>query len=72
MLMKISARNKFRTTINEVENQGLISLLRLSLKEPAIITAVITRQAAEELNIKPGDQIKVVVKPTEIMIQELK
>ncbi|MHA1131515.1 MAG: TOBE domain-containing protein [Candidatus Helarchaeota archaeon] len=70
--MKISARNKLKTTIDELEIQGLISLLKLSLNEPAIITAVITRAAAEEMQIDRGDEINVVVKPTEIFIQQIK
>jgi len=69
--MKISARNKLKTTITEVQIEGLISTLRLSLDKPAIITAVITRGAAEEMNIKKDDEIRIVVKPTEIFIQQL-
>ena len=69
--MKLSARNKFKTTIDEVNIQELISTLHLSLREPAIVTAVITKEAAEEMDIKIGDAIKIVVKPTEIFIQQL-
>ncbi|MHA1648738.1 MAG: TOBE domain-containing protein [Candidatus Helarchaeota archaeon] len=70
--MKISARNKLKTTIKKIQVQGLITLLQLSLNEPTIITAVITREAAEEMNIQKGDQIKIIVKPTEIFIQQIK
>jgi molybdopterin-binding protein len=70
--MKISARNKFITTIEEVQIQGLISILKLSLVEPAVVTAVITKNAAEEMQIEPGDEINIVVKPTEIFIQTIK
>ncbi|NVM29935.1 MAG: TOBE domain-containing protein [Candidatus Helarchaeota archaeon] len=70
--MKSSARNKFNTTINEVNVQGLIATLQLTLKEPAIVTAVITKEAAEEMDIKIGDAIKIVVKPTEIFVQQIK
>lgn len=69
--MKISARNKLKTTITEVQIEGLISTLRLSLDKPAIITAVITRGAAEEMDIKKDDKIRIIVKPTEIFIQQL-
>ena len=69
--MKISARNKLKATITEVQIEGLISTLRLSLDKPAIITAVITRGAAEEMDIKKDDEIRIIVKPTEIFIQQL-
>ena len=68
--MKLSARNKFKTIIKKINDQDLISTLELSLNEPAIVTAVITKDAAEEMDIKVGDSIKVVVKPTEIFIQK--
>ena len=69
--MKISARNKLKATITEVQIEGLISTLRLSLDKPAIITAVITRGAAEEMDIKKDDEIRIIVKPTEIFIHQL-
>lgn len=70
--MKISARNKIKTVIKEIKSQELIATLSLSLKEPCILTAVITKDAAEDMDIKVGDTIKVIVKPTEIFIQDLK
>ncbi|MGA9772213.1 MAG: TOBE domain-containing protein [Blastocatellia bacterium] len=35
-----------------------------------IIESVITRQSAEELNIKKGDTVTAVVKATEVMISK--
>ncbi|SPE33934.1 Molybdenum-pterin-binding protein 2 (fragment) [Candidatus Sulfopaludibacter sp. SbA3] len=35
-----------------------------------VIESVITRQSAEELGLKPGDSVLVVVKSTEVMIQK--
>lgn len=70
--MKISARNKIKTVIKEINSQELISTLSLTLKEPCIITAVITKDAAQDMDIKVGDTINIVVKPTEIFIQDLK
>ena len=51
--------------------QELISTLCLSLTEPVIITAVITKEAAEEMDIKVGDEINIIVKPTEVFIQQI-
>ena len=69
--MKISARNKIKTVIKDLRIQELIATLCLSLDESCIITAVITKDAAEDMNIKIGDTIKIIVKPTEIFIQDL-
>ncbi len=35
-----------------------------------LIESVITRTSAEELGLKQGDSVKVVVKSTEVMIQK--
>ena len=70
--MKISARNKIKTEIKDIRVQELIATLCLSLEESCIITAVITKDAAEDMDIKVGDTIKVIVKPTEIFIQDVK
>jgi molybdopterin-binding protein len=69
--LKISARNKIKTVIKEIRGQELIATLCLTLKDPYIITAVITKDAAEDMDIKVGDKIKIIVKPTEIFIQDL-
>ena len=35
-----------------------------------VIESVITRQSAEEMGLKKGDSVQVVVKSTEVMIQK--
>jgi len=67
--LKISARNIISAKITVVEDKGLIVLIRVQSKEPAIVTAVITREAAEQMKIKKNDSVKVVIKPTEVMIK---
>ena len=34
------------------------------------VESVITRRSAEEMNLKPGDMVSVVIKSTEVMIQK--
>jgi molybdate transport system regulatory protein len=41
---------------------------QLYFTTPATITAVITKEATEELNIKVGDTVEAVVKATEVMV----
>ena len=35
-----------------------------------LVESIITRRSAEELGLKKGDSIKVIVKSTEVMIQK--
>ena len=69
--MKISARNSIPGKITQLEDKGLIAVIKIQISEPNIITAVITREAAEKMDIKKNDSVKVVVKPTEVMIKNV-
>lgn len=65
--LKISARNQMKGKIIEIEKEGLIAKIKISV-EPTTITAVITKEAADALGIKKGDRVIAVVKATEVMI----
>ncbi len=64
----ISARNKFIGKVKSVELQDLIGKIKINVTAPIKITCVITREAVEELKIKKGDEVKVFVKATEVII----
>jgi molybdopterin-binding protein len=55
----------------KINVEGLISNLELEITENATLTAIITRQSADELELKEGDTINIVIKPTEIIIKDL-
>jgi molybdate transport system regulatory protein len=65
--LKISARNQMKGKVIEVEKEGLIAKVKISI-EPTTITAVITKEAADTLAIKKDDKVLAVVKATEVMI----
>lgn len=67
--MPISARNKLRGTIEEVQLGDIMAHVVVRIGEN-LIESVITRRSAEELNLKKGDTASVVVKATEVMIQK--
>ncbi|MDD3245918.1 MAG: TOBE domain-containing protein [Methanosarcina sp.] len=64
---KLSARNKLPGRVLEVEKSGLVSKITIEL-EPSILTSVVTEEAVEKLDIKPGDRIYAVIKSTEVMV----
>ena len=65
--LKISARNQLKGKIVDIEEEGIISKVKISI-EPTTITAVITKEAADTLNIKIDDNVVAIVKATEVMI----
>ena len=64
---KLSARNKLPGKVLEVEKDGLVSKIKIEV-EPSIITSVVTGEAVERLDIKPGDRVYAVIKSTEVMV----
>src|SRR5438094_3501444 len=51
---QMSARNHFRGVVREVKIEGLLAQVELDVTEPARVVAIITRDAAEELGLRPG------------------
>jgi molybdate transport system regulatory protein len=66
--LKISARNRLKGKVLAVEKDQITGKVKVEIKVPAVITAVITREAIEELGIRVGDEVEAIVKATEVMI----
>ena len=65
----LSARNRFRGIVREVKIEGLLAQVEIDVTEPARLVAVITRDAAEELGLRPGMPATAVVKATSAMVE---
>jgi molybdopterin-binding protein len=66
-IVALSGRNQLRGIVDEVRSDGLLSQVRLRIGGQTL-TAVITRDAIEELKLKRGDEALAVIKATEVMI----
>ena len=66
--MPISARNKLRGKIEEIQLGDVMAHVVVRVGDN-LIESVITRRSADELKLKKGDTVSVVVKATEVMIQ---
>ncbi|MFH0848570.1 MAG: TOBE domain-containing protein [archaeon] len=66
--LRISARNCLQGTVEEVEDGPVVSKVKIRVQAPMVITAVITKEAVEDLAIKPGDRVGAVIKATEVMV----
>jgi molybdopterin-binding protein len=66
---QVSARNRLRGTVSEVRVEGLLAQVELTVTEPARVVAVVTRDAVEELGLKPGMAATAVVKSTSVMVE---
>jgi molybdopterin-binding protein len=53
--------------VDEVRVEGLLAQVRLRIGDQTL-TAVITRDAVEELKLRRGDEALAIIKSTEVMI----
>ncbi len=67
--MKLSARNQLPGTIEEIHVGDIMAHVVVKVGDN-LVESVITKTSAEELGLKKGDTVKVVVKSTEVMIQK--
>jgi len=70
--LKISARNRLKGVVKNVEKGDIIAKVKMEISAPATITALISKEAVEDLNIKAGDKVEAVIKATEVMVAKEK
>ena len=67
VLIALSGRNRLSGVVEEVRRDGLLAQVRLRVGDQSL-TAVITRDALDELRLKRGDEAIAVIKATEVMV----
>lgn len=67
--MPISARNQLPAKVTEIHLGEIMARVVVRVGKNTI-ESVITRKSAEELGLKKGDAVTVVVKSTEVMLQK--
>jgi molybdopterin-binding protein len=67
--MALSARNQLSGRIEELTIGTIMAHVVVRVGEN-LIESVITRTSAQEMKLKVGDTVKVVIKSTEVMVQK--
>ena len=66
--MDISARNQLNGKIVGVELGAIMANIKIEISEPGVITAVITKESAENLGLAEGDDVAAIIKSTEVIV----
>jgi len=66
--MKLSARNSVEGQVLAVDKGAVAAVVKVEVKQPFVVTSMITKEAADDLNLKKGEKVKVIVKATEVII----
>jgi molybdopterin-binding protein len=65
----LSARNRLEGVVRDVKIEGLLAEVELDVVRGGRLVAVITRESAEALALRPGMPAKAVVKATSVMAE---
>ena len=67
VIVTLSGRNQLRGFVEEIRVEGLLAQVRLRVGDQSL-TAIITRDAVDQLKLRRGDEALAVIKATEVMI----
>ena len=69
--MKLSARNQLKGKVTGVDLGAVMANIKIEVSEPnviTVITAVITKESAENLGLSEGDDVTAIIKSTEVIV----
>ncbi len=66
--MKAGARNDIVATVKSVKSGDLMSMVKLSVTDPCEMASVLTTESVEQMGLKPGDKVRVLVKAVSVLI----
>jgi molybdopterin-binding protein len=66
--MKLSARNVLPGKVVEVKKGMTTAHVKIQIEKGAVVTASITNEAVEDLQLKVGDQAAAVIKASEVIV----
>jgi molybdopterin-binding protein len=67
--MPISARNQIEGKVSEIILGDIMAHVTVRVGKNQL-ESVITRKSVEQLSLKKGDKVKVIIKSTEVMLQK--
>ena len=68
-LYMLSARNQLAGKVEEVQLGNVMAHITVQVGDN-LIEGVITRRSAEQMKLKKGDSVKMIIKSTEVMVQK--
>jgi molybdopterin-binding protein len=66
--MKMSTRNVIKGKVMDLKEGMVMAKVKVDIGGGQAMTAIITDEALKELNVKAGDDVKLLVKATSVMV----
>lgn len=65
---KLSARNRITAKVTKVDKGPITASVKMAISSPTTLTSIISREAVDDLELKEGDEVEVIIKSTEVMV----
>ena len=65
--MQLSARNQFPGTVTDIKTGAVMTEVQIDIGGHTIVSAI-TRESAERMGLKVGDQVTAIIKSTEVLV----
>jgi molybdate transport system regulatory protein len=65
--MKYGARNIIRAKVKSVKKGDIMSLVKFDTAGPVEMASVLTTESVEELALKPGEEIQLIIKAIHVL-----
>ena len=66
--MKYGAKNQLIGTVKEIKRGSVMGQVNLEITAEASMSSVLTLESLEDLDIKEGDQLKILVKAVNVIL----
>ncbi len=66
--MKYGARNQIKGTVKKIKKGDIMCQVTLDIPEGSLMNSVCTMESLDDLGLKEGDNIKVVVKAINVLL----
>lgn len=65
--MKTGARNKLQAKVTSIQSDNIMSLVKFEATAPQGMASVITTESVEEMGLKAGDTVTLVIKAIHVL-----
>jgi molybdopterin-binding protein len=66
--MELSARNQLSGRVSRIQKDGLMAEVTIDLGNSQSVVSVITSGSVNRLGLREGDQVRAVIKATEVLV----
>jgi len=66
--MKVGARNRIIGKVANIKKGSLMCLVKVEVPAPSHMASVMTLESLDDLGIKQGDEVEVVVKAVNVLL----